>query len=105
MSTTDQPFEEYAKIELFGHTVLIARISKAEIGDFVRCDVLAPDGGTLYTKLVNPKAVYAINLITRDVAVALAKARGAEPPVHRFELPAPAEPAGSTPSFDGGEEG
>jgi hypothetical protein len=85
---TEQPFDEYAKIELFGHQVLVARVTKAPVGDFIRCDVIDGEGKPLFTKLVNPKAVYAINLVSRDVALALAKSREAEPPVTRYELPA-----------------
>ncbi|MBI5770796.1 MAG: hypothetical protein HZA93_23670 [Verrucomicrobia bacterium] len=83
-----EPFEEFAKVELFGHQVLVARVTKSEIGDFVRCDVLDAKGKVAFTKLVNPKAIYAINLIDKKAAFALAKVRAAEPPVQRFELPA-----------------
>ena len=86
---TEQPFDEFAKIELFGHQLIVARVTKAPIGDFVRCDVIDGEGAVVFTKLVNPKAIYALNLISRDVALALAKARAAEPPVSRYELPAP----------------
>jgi hypothetical protein len=84
---TEPTFDEFAKVELFGHQVLVARVTKAPVGDFIRCDVIGGDGATVYTKLVNPKAIYAINLISRDVALALAKTRSAEPPVQRYELP------------------
>ena len=86
---TEQPIDEFAKVELFGHQVIVARVTKAPVADFVRCDVIDGDGKVVFTKLVNPKAIYAINLVSREVALALAKARGAEPPVQRYELPAP----------------
>lgn len=86
--TTETAFDEFAKVELFGHQVMIARVTKAPVGDFIRCDVLDGKGATVYTRLVNPKAIYAINLVARDVALCLAQRYSAEPPVTRFELPA-----------------
>lgn len=93
--TTEQPFDEYAKVELFGHQQLVARITKAPVGDFIRCDVLDGKGGVAFTRLVNPKAIYAVNLISRDLALALAQRYAAEPPVTRFELPAADEEGGA----------
>jgi hypothetical protein len=81
-------FDEFAKVELFGHQQLIARVTKAPIGDFIRCDILDGKGKTAFTRLVNPKAVYAINLISRSLALALAKQFATEPPVTRYDLPA-----------------
>ena len=89
---TTPEFEEYAKVELFGHQQLIARVTKAPIGDFIRCDVFDAKGRTAFTRLVNPKAVYAINLISKSLALALAKQSAAEPPVTRYDLPALAAP-------------
>lgn len=91
--SSEEQFDGYAKVELMGHSVLIARVSKAPIGDFIRCDVLTADGGTAFTKLVNPKAVYAINLVSREAALALAKAYEATPPATQWELPKPELPA------------
>lgn len=103
MTTDTEPlFDEYAKIELFGHQVIVARVTKSQIGDFVRCDVIDGEGKAVFTKLVNPKAIYAINLISREVALALAKARAADPPVQRYELPSLPAPAARMPvdTFD-----
>jgi hypothetical protein len=90
---TTETFDEFAKVELFGHTVLIARVTKAPIGDFIRADVLNADGSVSHTKLLNPKAIYALSLIDRDVALALAQRYQAEPPATRYELPQIAAPA------------
>ena len=98
MSNDPDTFDEFAKVELFGHQVIIARVTKAPVGDFVRCDVIDAKGKVTFTKLVNPKAIYAINLIDRKVAFALAKARAAEPPVQRYELPALTSGAEGEPS-------
>lgn len=85
---TEQPFDEFAKVELFGHQVLVAHVTKAAIGDFIRCDVLDGKGGVAFTRLVNPKAIYAINLVSRELATALAQRLAAEAPVTRYDLPA-----------------
>jgi hypothetical protein len=103
--TAEQPFDEYAKVELFGHQQLVARVTKAPVGDFLRCDVLDGTGGVAFTRLVNPKAIYALNLISRDLALALAQRCAAEPPVTRYELPPAApEPAPASLSADEGDD-
>lgn len=58
----------WAIVELFGHTVLAGEVSKCEIGDFVQINV--PEVGSIpaWTKMVNPKAIYAINPTTEEVA-------------------------------------
>jgi len=86
MSTDESDtFEEYAEVELMGHghTVLIARVTKAPIGDLIRCDVLNSECRIEQTKLISPKAVYAISLLTKETALLLAKQFG-PPPVARL---------------------
>lgn len=60
-------------IELFGHTELAGEFSKCEIGDFVQINI--PDVGVIpsWTKMVNPKAIYAITPCTEEVAKSKAK--------------------------------
>ncbi|MBP8256060.1 MAG: hypothetical protein KAX37_01960 [Opitutaceae bacterium] len=70
-------FEEFAKVELMGHSVLIARVTKASIGGFIRCDVLNSECGIEQTKLISPKAVYAISLLTKETAIACDAIRSA----------------------------
>lgn len=102
MSTeAETTFDEYAKVELFGHQVLIAHVTKAAVGDFIRCDVLDGQGAVAFTRLVNPKAIYALNLVSREVALALAQRHEAEPPVTRYDLPALAPASLPTTEDDG----
>ncbi|BET67188.1 hypothetical protein ASA1KI_21060 [Opitutales bacterium ASA1] len=98
-------FDEWAKVELFGHVTLVGRVTKAPIGDFLRIDVPKPDGTTAWTKLVNPKAVYAVTPITRDLAIALVN-RHVQAPVQPYELPEAARPAAAPSTgheFDDGQ--
>lgn len=92
-------FEEFAQVELMGHNVLIARVTKAPIGDFIRCDVLNSECGIEQTKLISPKAVYAISLLTKETALLLAKRFGT-PPVARLHTPRPDTPELTSPDAD-----
>lgn len=92
-------FEEFAKVELMGHSVLIARVTKASIGGFIRCDVLNSECGIEQTKLISPKAVYAISLLTKETALLLATQFG-PPPVTRLHTPRPAIPELTNPDAD-----
>lgn len=58
----------WAIVELFGHTILAGEVSKCEIGDFVQINI--PDVGIIpsWSKMVNPKAIYAITPCTEKVA-------------------------------------
>lgn len=66
-------------VELFGHTTLAGQISKCEIGDFVQINI--PDVGIIpsWTKMVNPKAIYAITPCTQEVAKSKAEELKAMP--------------------------
>lgn len=63
----------WAIIELFGHNVMAGQVSKCEIGDFIQINVPEVDGIPAWTKMVNPKAIYAITPVTEDVAMDKAK--------------------------------
>lgn len=60
--------EFWGIIELFGHTVMAGSISKSEIGDFIQINV--PDCGPIpaWSKILNPKAIYALTPTTEEVA-------------------------------------
>lgn len=63
----------WAIVELFGHTVLAGEVSKSEIGDFVQINIPKVAAVPSWTKMVNPKAVYAITPVTEEVARAKAE--------------------------------
>ena len=66
---TQSTFDEWAKIELFGHNVAVGRVRETTMagGAFLRLDVPTPDGnGVQLTQFLNPKSIYAI---TKEVAL------------------------------------
>lgn len=85
---TKESFNEWAKVELMGHNVIVGRVSEATLagGAFLRVDV--PDIGPnkAYTKFFSPSAIYGITPLTEDVARALVERYRPEP-VSRFEMP------------------
>ena len=62
----------WAIVELFGHTVLAGQVSKCDIGDFIQINI--PQIGSIpeWTKMVNPKAVYAITPCSEQDAISRA---------------------------------
>ncbi|WP_322768423.1 acetyltransferase [Frankia sp. Cr1] len=85
--TTDQNFDEWAIIELFGHVRRAGRVREWEVAGhgFLRLDI--PDGGQWVTQFVNPKSIYALTPTTEKLARAAAT-RWQPEPVHPWELPA-----------------
>lgn len=80
MMATEQPkFQQWAIVELFGHSRIAGLLSEQPIGgcSFVRVDVpeLVVDGQTIpaATKLFGQGAIYAISIV--DEAAALVAAR------------------------------
>lgn len=96
----DQPqFDEWAIVELMGHQKMAGHVTQAPIGDFLRVDVYDATGDEveiLYTRLINPKAIYAINPVSREVALAVGK-QFAKPPVARWEMRALLPPRDEVP--------
>jgi hypothetical protein len=84
--TEPAPLEEWAKVELFGHTVLYAKVTKADVGDFLRLDIPNPQGICDQTRLINPKAIYGITFITRDLCLRMAAAMDMAP-ISAWQLP------------------
>lgn len=90
---SDEKFEEWAIIDLFGHQRMAGKISEISIAGvgFTRIDIPGPDGETLYTRIRHPNAVYGIDPVSREVAIAMAQ-KITEPPVSRWELKELVEP-------------
>jgi hypothetical protein len=70
-----QKLELFAIIELFGHTSMTGKVTEQTVGSdsFVRIDVPETDHHPAYTRLLNPKAIYAINPVTEDVMLDMAR--------------------------------
>ena len=83
-----EPFCQWAIVELFGHQRMAGCVTNEAVGgcSFVRVDVPETPGAPAYTRLLGQGAIYAINIVTEDVArVAAATFRSA--PVSAFDLP------------------
>lgn len=83
---TEQKFESWALVELFGHQRIVGRVTEQSVGgcSFVRVDVLKEDG-SFYTRLLGNGAIYAINPMGEDEARVLAKSL-AQKPVYAWEV-------------------
>jgi hypothetical protein len=68
-------FELSAIVELFGHTRMAGKVTEQIIGggSFIRIDVPETESQPTFTRLVNPSAIYAINPVTEEVMLAMAK--------------------------------
>ena len=82
-------FDQWAIVELFGHQRIAGRVTEAQVGgcQFVRVDVPAVDENEAFTRLLGQGAIYAINIVSEDVARAAA-ASYRSVPVSTYEIPA-----------------
>jgi hypothetical protein len=100
---SDEKFEAWAVVELFGHSTCAGKLTEQTIGGetFVRIDVPHPEGE--YTRLFGKGAIYAINL--SDEATARRYAARSTPPLKPYTPPAmstiAALPAGQDIDDDG----
>ncbi|MFT4171789.1 MAG: hypothetical protein QM639_04465 [Rhodocyclaceae bacterium] len=86
--STENTFDCWAIVELFGHQRIAGRVTEASVGGcaFVRVDVPAAGDVPAYTRLFGNGAIYAINPVTEELArAAAAQYRAA--PVTSFDLP------------------
>lgn len=90
-------FREWALVELMGHQRIVGFVSEQTIGGaaMLRVDVPDAEGATRFTRLYGSSAIYAINPVSKEVALKLAGAVDAEP-VKAWQLPAPSAPAGAS---------
>jgi hypothetical protein len=81
MSEAKTSFEEWALIDLFGHSRIVGKVTEAQIGggSFIRCDVPDANGETKFTRFFGPSAIYSISPITKQTAIGMAANIGAEP--------------------------
>lgn len=106
MNPTQERFESWAILELMGHQKMAGLVTEANVAGkgFLRIDVYDAAGeSVLFSRMVNPDSVYAINPVERSIALAV----GADShrPVTCYEVshllpPAPAP----TPPFDTEDE-
>ena len=83
---SEEKFEAWAIVDLFGHTKTAGRISEFVLGGetFIRVDI--PDGTEkFHTELYGKSAIYKIALVDEPIAREMASRLGSRP-VHRYEL-------------------
>lgn len=87
---SEQNFEGWAIIELFGHNQIAGLVSEAVIGgqSFVRVDVPGGDGKEPFTKFFGGGAIYAITPTTEEIAT-VAATRLSVRPVSPWLVPVP----------------
>lgn len=87
MSETTEKFESWAKVELFGHSVIVGKVSEAAIGgcNFLRVDVPAQGEYQAFTKYYGNGAVYAMTPVSEEVALRLLN-NYRPTPINTYEL-------------------
>jgi hypothetical protein len=78
---TQDKFECWAIIELFGHNKITGKVTEQTIGgsSMVRVDVPDTEQVPAFTRLLNVSAIYAINPVTEEVARAYASRSQVQP--------------------------
>lgn len=104
--TTQDPFDEWAIVELMGHLRLAGHLTEQQIagGHFLRLDIHKEAGPAVITQLIPPPPggpVYRITITTEAVARKIG-ARSVPEPVARWELE-PSRSAGGAGGYDGGD--
>jgi hypothetical protein len=72
---SQQTFESFALVELFGHNRMAGKVTEQSIGGatFIRVDVPETSKQPGFSRMLNPSAIYAINPITEEAMNELAK--------------------------------
>lgn len=72
---TTEKFEQWCIIGLFGHQKLAGLVTEKNLGgaSFLQVDVPETESQPAFTRIINPTAVYDINPVTKEVAVAYAQ--------------------------------
>lgn len=87
---TEQKFDMWCLVELFGHQKLSGKVSERNLGGaaFLQVDVPETTNNPAFTKILNPSAIYAINPIDEQTAKAYAENIESKPintwDVHEF---------------------
>ena len=87
---TNQTFDQWCIVEIFGHERIAGRVTEQIIGgcSFVRVDVPEIEGQPGFTRLYGEKAIYSITPAAEDIVRRAAVAMRVVP-VHVYQLAAP----------------
>lgn len=69
----------WAIVELFGHTKLAGQVSPSELADFILVEIPECEPVPAWSKMISPKAVYAITPCTEEDAIQTANQLKAMP--------------------------
>lgn len=74
-------FDQFALVELFGHSKIAGRVSEQTIagGALVRVDVPETKSNPPFTRFFGISAIYSINPVTEDVAKHMAEKMAVKP--------------------------
>lgn len=74
-------FDLWCMVELFGHTKIVGRCTEQNVAgvNMLRVDVPETENQPPFTRLLGGSAIYAINPITEDVAIEMAKRLDVKP--------------------------
>lgn len=84
---TQQAFEIWAIVELFGHQKIAGKLTEQTIGscNFIRVDVPAFEDSSAFTKLYTQGAIYGVTFVSEQLARAAAQSFRVAP-VNVYEL-------------------
>lgn len=90
-TATQNNFEQWCIVELFGHQQIAGRVSEQAIGgcSFIRVDVPPVGDQPAFTKLYGSGAIYAMTPVTEEIALRAASIMRSHP-VEVYYLPRPA---------------
>lgn len=100
---TDNGFECWAILELFGHVRLAGRVTEAQIGgcSFLRVDVPKEDGSIDFTRYLGNGSIYSMTPVSEEVARRVGNG-SAQAPIKPWEMPRTALTSG--PEIDDGND-
>lgn len=84
-----EPFESWVILELMGHQKIAGHLREVTIGGapFLRVDVPDKDGKPRFSRMYSPGAVYAINPVSKQIAIgAAARMAASVAPVSVYDL-------------------
>lgn len=78
---TEQKFDTWAVINLFGHQRIAGRVYEKQIGgsSFLAIDIPETESQPSFTRIINPSAIYDIFPVTEEVARAQAEGINSKP--------------------------
>lgn len=88
MNDKPAPFQQWALVELFGHSRIAGLVTEQAIGgcSFLRVDVPAIESDPAFTKCYGNGAIYAMTFVAEEIARAAAKSYRVRP-VTEYEIP------------------